>query len=65
MRLMTPEAWLHKYFSEESRPPHVTLRRWLREGKIPGRKIGGAWYIDEHAWLANGDELLLRILNAG
>lgn len=65
MRLMTPDAWALKYFSEESRPPAVTLRRWLRDGKVPARKIGGKWYVDEHVWLANGNELVLRILNAG
>lgn len=26
--------------------PHV-LRRWLREGKLPGIKLGNHWRIDE------------------
>lgn len=38
------------------------MRRWLNDGKLPGRKIGGTWYVDEHAWLADGNELVLRVL---
>lgn len=63
MLLLTPEHWLRKYWSEESRPSEVTVRRWLRDGRIPGaRKVGGTWYVDEHAWLSDGDQLLERIL---
>jgi hypothetical protein len=50
MHLMTPQQWAEKYFDEGSRPSEVTLRRWLNEGKVPGRKVGGTWYVDEHAW---------------
>jgi hypothetical protein len=32
---------------------------------VPGRKVGGTWYVDEHAWLADGDEQVRRVLNAG
>lgn len=65
MKLMTPRAWAEKYFAEGSRPPEPTLRRWMQNGSVPARKIGGSWFIDEHAWLAEGDDLVLRILNAG
>lgn len=64
MRLMTPERWLDRYFEEGSRPSMQVLQRLLREGKLPGRKVGGAWYIDEHEWLANGDDLVLRVLSS-
>jgi hypothetical protein len=62
MLLMTPQQWVEKYFDKGSRPSEVTLRRWLSEGKVPGRKVGGTWYVDEHAWLADGNELVLRVL---
>ncbi|WP_421793887.1 hypothetical protein [Hydrocarboniphaga effusa] len=65
MKLMTPAAWALKYFSEESRPAEVTMRRWFREGAVSARKIGGTWYVDEHAWLADGNDLLLKVLNNG
>lgn len=64
MRLLTAPAWVEKYFDEGSRPSEVTLARWLRGGKIPGRKVGGIWYVDEHAWLAGGDDLVQRVLDA-
>jgi hypothetical protein len=65
VKLLTAHAWLEKYFDEASRPAEITLQRWLRQGKIPGRKVGGTWYVDEHAWLAQGDDLVQRVLEAG
>jgi hypothetical protein len=65
MLLMTATAWAEKYFDEGSRPAEVTLMRWLRAGKLPARKVGGTWYVDEHAWLAGDDELVRRVLEAG
>jgi hypothetical protein len=65
MHLMTPQQWAEKYFDDASRPSEVTLRRWLNDGKVPGRKVGGTWYVDEHAWIANGNELVQRVLDAG
>ncbi len=65
MRLMTPPAWAEKYFDEASRPPETTLRRWMQIGAVPAKKIGGSWFIDEHAWLAGGDDLVQRVLSAG
>lgn len=62
MQLMTAERWLERYFEAGSRPSTQVLQRLLREGKIPGRKVGGAWFIDEHAWLAGGDDLVARVL---
>jgi len=62
MLLIRADAWARKYFAPESRPAEITVMRWLRTGKVPGRKVGGTWYVDEHAWLADGDELVLRVL---
>lgn len=65
MRLISIPKWQEKYFAEGSAPDDVTIRRWLRKEQLPGRKVGGTWYIDEHTWLADGDELVLRVLNRG
>jgi len=65
MHLMTAEKWLDRYFDPSSRPSIATLQRWLRDGKIPAKKVGGTWFIDEHAWLADGDDLVARVLKAG
>ncbi|WP_242900014.1 hypothetical protein [Stenotrophomonas maltophilia] len=62
MQLITPERWLDRYFEEGSRLSMQVLQRLLRERKLPGRKVGGAWFIDEHEWLAGGDELVARVL---
>jgi hypothetical protein len=65
MKLLTASAWAEKYFGEESRPAEITVLRWLRDGKLAGRKVGGKWYVDEHRWLAEDDELVQRVLGAG
>jgi hypothetical protein len=64
MRYMTPTAWSAKYFAEDSRPAEPTLRRWMQNNVVPAKKIGGSWFIDEHAWLTGGDELVERVLEA-
>lgn len=65
MKLMLATLWAEKYFDEGSRPAEVTLSRWLRKQVVPSRKVGGSWYVDEHAWLAGGDDLVRRVLEAG
>lgn len=69
MRLIELHAWSEKYFVPEGRPSGFVARRWAREGRIPARKIGKAWYVDEHAWLASDDpdtaDLVQRVLDAG
>lgn len=62
MRFITVEQWRKAYFPEGSRPPTITARRWIRSGKVPGRKIGGTWFVDEHAFLADGNELVEKAL---
>lgn len=63
MRLIAVEPFLDKYFAEDSRPSERTLRRWLRTDKLPARKVGGTWYVDEDLWLADGDPLVERVLS--
>lgn len=63
MRLQTIEQWAGKYFDQASRPSERTLRRWLQDDKLPARKIGGTWYVDEDLWLADGDALVERVLS--
>lgn len=63
MKLISIPRWREQHFVEDSAPDEVTIRRWLRSGKLPGRKVGGTWFIDEAAWLADGDELVQRVLD--
>lgn len=62
VRLIKPEAWAEKHFVEGSRPSEATVGRWMREGKVPARKIGGSWFVDELAWLAGDDDLVQQVL---
>ncbi len=62
MLLMTTHAWATKYFSIDCQPAEPTLRRWMQTGALPGRKIGGKWFVDEHAFVAGGDDLVARVL---
>ena len=62
MQFMTIDRWAEKYFSEDSRPPEATMRRWMQTGAVPARKIGGSWYVEVHAWLAAGNPLVERVL---
>jgi len=62
MRLITIPKWRERHFEEGSAPDEVTVRRWLRTGKLAGKKVGGTWYVDESEWLADGDELVRRVL---
>jgi hypothetical protein len=64
VRFQSAANWAEKYFSEDSRPPEPTVRRWMQSGKVPAKKIGGSWFIDEDAWLAGGDVLVERVLAA-
>jgi hypothetical protein len=61
VRLIPLEAWLARHFGEP-RPAMVTARRWARIGKIPARKVGGDWFVDEVKWLADGNRLVERVL---
>ena len=65
MKLLKANCWVEKYFDRASQPSEITVLRWLRDGKLPGRKVGGKWYVDEHAWLAGDDDLVQRVLGAG
>lgn len=62
MRLISIPKWRERHFEADSAPDDVTVRRLLRDGKLPGRKVGGMWYIDEADWLADGDDLVQRVL---
>lgn len=62
MKLMLAQRWAEKYFDESSRPDTQLLGRWCRQGKIPCQKVVGQWYIDEHEWLAGGDDLVASVL---
>ena len=53
-------------FAEGSRPAPNTVKAWIRNGEVVGKKIGGLWWVDPNPVVVQTDnELLLRILRAG
>lgn len=43
-KLMPLEEWRHERFTTPPSP--ATVRRWITNGDIPGRLIGGKWFVD-------------------
>lgn len=63
MPLMLYEEYVTTYFSPGSRPLRATVNRWLREKKLPGRKIGNTVYIDTDLFEAKGNPLVARLIS--
>lgn len=44
--LMTITVFQNKCFDKDSRPCKKTIMKWIRDGEIYAKKIGGMYYID-------------------
>lgn len=66
MQLMTVQRFREQYFEAESRPSLNTLRKWIDEGEIRGKRIGNRYYIDEDGWQSSevDNPLVARVLSA-
>lgn len=62
--LMLASQFARLYFREGSRPSQSTLRRWILQGTLPGRRVGSQYYVDEGAYIAQNDPLVLKVLQA-
>jgi len=40
------KEYLDNTFTPKSRPAVNTIKSWIEKGKIPGRKIGGLYYVE-------------------
>lgn len=61
-KLMDPDQWRRARFAGEP-PPMSTVRKWCREGAVPAKKIGGAWFVDLDAERnMTGNELADEVL---
>jgi hypothetical protein len=51
-------------FEAGSMPTEQTLKRWIDDGTIEGRRIGRKYYVDLDAFQSAEDALVDSILNA-
>ena len=45
-RYMLVSEYRKKRFTPKSRPSEKTIKRWIVKGDLPGRKVGGLFYVD-------------------
>lgn len=45
MLMMTAKQYREENFAEGSRPDIATIRGWIKRGELPGKKIGGTYYV--------------------
>ena len=62
MPLLSIQEYCEKLFTPDSRPSHATVRRWIREGDLAGRRIGKKFFVDSAAVDSGGNPLVERIL---
>lgn len=65
-KLMLLSEWRDQRFVGTRKPSVSTIKRWIESGDLPGRKIGGLYYIDltaESKVFSNND-LINAVLNA-
>ncbi len=64
MALMTIKEYRETMFTWNSRPSTRTIKRWIEQGRITGRKIGGQYYVDPDTDVVLAvNHLVLRVLN--
>ena len=67
-RLKKIKLFQAEHFDPESAPDIKTLRAWIDAGTLPGRKIGGIYYVDMTKYEAateenpTGNELVNKVL---
>lgn len=61
MSFVSPQEFI-KQFSPDSAPSEHTVRRWIDQRTIPGRKIGGRYFVDEDAFFARGNPIVEKVL---
>jgi len=59
---LSPEEFKKVYFGTKKRPSASTIRRWLGNGELPGRRIGKLLFVDVVAFEACGNPLVDKIL---
>lgn len=62
--LIRISEYARRTWGENGTPPRtITIRRWLIDGRLPGRQIGRTWYVDWSAMQRmTGDDLVDKVL---
>ena len=63
MPLLSIATFRDRYFEKDSQPCENTVRNWIANDVIPGRKIGHRYFVDEDRFMANGNPHLAKILS--
>jgi len=64
MKLIKLDQFRKDYFAEGSRPALKTIRRQIKSGEIPGKKIGKVYYVDMDKFNLTGNPLVDSVLLA-
>ncbi len=65
MPLMSIQEYRETEFTEKSQPSFNTVKAWIRNGVVYGKKIGGKWYVDPTKdVLFTDNELVLKVLRS-
>lgn len=62
MLLVSIKQYLLRNFADGSALHENTVRRLIREHKIPGRRIGSRYFVDESAGTSKVDALIARVV---
>jgi hypothetical protein len=64
VKLLKLAKFRAEYFVEGSAPTMATLRKGIESGTIPGKKIGGEYYVDVQSLHKTGNALVDQVLMA-
>lgn len=62
MAWMKLSQYRRKYFAEGSRPALNTIKKWIDNGELHGKTIGGMYYVDPEA-VEPANDLVLKVLS--
>lgn len=63
-KFLTVSDYKKLRFGRRKKPSERSIRRWIAEGKLPGKKIGGRYFVDMEAEkrLLESDEIILDMI---
>lgn len=63
-KFLTVSDYKKLRFGRRKKPSERSIRRWITEGKLPGKKIGGRYFVDMEAEkkLLESDEIILDMI---